>query len=147
MSDSRPVVVGCNGSSDTDDALRFATEEARLRETHLLIVCAYFRPVEPDLEDFDLPDAQLRARALSRAQAALRRALDLPPSADLAGFQFVAVEGDPGHVLIEQAGDAAMIVLGSHERPVLRRLFRHQTSEHLLHDGHVPVTVVPRVRR
>lgn len=143
MTGTGPVLVGCDGSSDTDDALRFAVHEARLRAAPLVIVCAYLRPVDPDLNDFDLSDAQLRARAINRAEGAVRRALGLAASADLGDLRLVAAEGDPAHVLVEQASDAALIVIGSHERSVFERFFGHHTSRHLLHEGQVPVVVVP----
>ncbi|MDX6254179.1 MAG: hypothetical protein QOJ11_513 [Frankiales bacterium] len=147
MNPSRLVVVGCDGSPDSDEALRFAAEEARLRGGHLVVACAYFRPVDPDLADFGWPDAQLQAKALARAEIAVRRALSLPPGADLGDCELVAAEGDPSKVLLAQAGDAALIVIGSHAHRLLGGVFGHHTSRHLLHDVRVPVTVVPCAAR
>jgi nucleotide-binding universal stress UspA family protein len=143
VAEGHPIVVGCDGSPDSDNALRFAAQEARLRATRLTLVCAYYRPVDPDLPDFDLPDAQLRARTVARGKTALRRALDLSSSADLSEYEFVAVDGDPGDVLVKHAADAAMIVIGGHQHSVLQRLFKRETSTRLLHDSDVPVAVVP----
>jgi nucleotide-binding universal stress UspA family protein len=147
MTRSRLVVVGCDGSPDSDEALRFAADEARLRGGHLVVVCAYFRPVDPDLEDFGWPDAKLQAKALARAEVAVRRALGLPPGAGLGDCELLAAEGDPSRVLLAQAGDAALIVIGSHAHRLLGGVFGHHTSRHLLHDVRVPVTVVPCANR
>jgi nucleotide-binding universal stress UspA family protein len=111
------------------------------------VVCAYFRPVDPDLEDFGWSDAQLQAKALARAETAVRRALDLPREADLGDCDLLAAEGDPSRVLLAQAGDAAMIVIGSHAHRLLGGVFGHHTGRHLLHDVQVPVTVVPCTSR
>lgn len=72
------VVLGCDGAPDSDAAVRFAAEEARLRHARLVVVAAYERPIDPDLDDFDIPDAELSARARVGCEAALRRALDTP---------------------------------------------------------------------
>lgn len=135
-----PIVVGCDGTPDSDNALRLAAEEARLRHAPLRIVCAYERPVDPELNDFDVPDEQLRARTLERGEQAVRRAFGGHAPAD---YAVLALAGEPSEVLREQAKGAVMIVIGGHQRPLLQRVFRRGTSGHLLHHGGVPVLVVP----
>src|SRR4051794_11802908 len=102
MTGQPSIVVGCDGRPTSDGAVRFAAEEARLREARLVVVCAYYRSVDPDLTDFDLPDATLQERAVTRATLSVRRALgsQAPVTID-----FVAAEGDPARVLEAHAGD------------------------------------------
>jgi nucleotide-binding universal stress UspA family protein len=145
MTGKGSIVVGCDGQPTSDDAIRFAAEEARVRGARLLVVCAYYRPIDPDLTDFDLPEPVLGARAVRKAELAVRRALGLEAHAALDAIEFVAAEGEPARVLESYARDAVMIVIGSHERPVLGRLLHPGTRGHLLHGYEVPVTVVPPV--
>src|SRR5438128_5204169 len=103
MSGQRSIVVGCDGRPTSDGAVRFAAEEARLRDARLVVVCAYRRPVDPDLTDFDLPTATLHERAVRQAELSVRRALGSDPTT---AIDFVAAEGEPARVLEAQAGDA-----------------------------------------
>ncbi len=136
------VVVGCDASPSSDPALRFAVEEARLRHARLLVVIAYDRPIDPDLDDFDIPDAELQKAARARTETALHRAFPTSTVDDV-DFEIVAAEGEPSQVLLEHSTDAVMIVIGSHDRPMLQRLFGRITSRGLLHDSTVPITIVP----
>lgn len=137
------VLVGCDGTFDGDPALRFGAEEARLRRARLVLLIAYARPIDPDIDEFDTPRLKLAARARSRADTALRRALQWPDAADLPEYDIVAAEGDPVGALLTHAAHALMIVIGNHDRTMLQRLFTRPTSEHLLRDTHIPVTIVP----
>jgi len=136
------IVVGCDGTPDSDPALRFAIDETLRRAGRLVIVIAYQRPIDPDLDSFDTPGSELEAHARDRAQAAIRRVLtDHDPQFDQ---QVVAVEGEPAQVLLDQADHAALIIVGDHERSLLARLFDRDTARQLLHaNSVVPVTVVP----
>lgn len=138
------VVVGCDGTPGSDPALRFAAEEARLRGARLLLVAAYDRPIDPDLDDFEVADEVLQRRARDAASTNLQRALSSSPD-QLPDHHVVAAEGDPAKVLLEQADGAVMIVIGSHDRSALQRLFGRVTSRELLHDTVVPVTIVPSI--
>lgn len=144
MTQDQPfVVVGCDGTAGSDEALRFAAREAKLHRARLLLVAAYDRPIDPDVEEFDVSDQVLQARARDAATTNLRRALD-PASGHLPEhLDIVAAEGDPAQVLLDHADGAVMIVIGSHDRPMLQRLFGRVTSRELLHDSVVPVTIVP----
>jgi nucleotide-binding universal stress UspA family protein len=136
------LVVGCDSRPGCGAALRFAFSEARVRATHVVIVAAYHRPVDPDLDEFDTTDQQFREQTESQVEQLLTRTLG-PGRSDLPDYRIVAAEGDPARILVTEAADAAMIVIGIHDRPLLGRLFRHLTREHILHACRVPVTIVP----
>lgn len=141
--DESIVLVGCDGTPEGDPVLRFGVEEARLRGARLVLVIAYFGPIDPDIDEFDTPRSELDTRARSCAETALHRALHWPDASDLPEYDIVAAEGDPIRALLEHSERAVMIVIGTHDRPLLQRLFSRPTSQHLLHHTHVPVTIVP----
>lgn len=137
------VVVGCDGDPSSDGALRFAAVEAGLRSARLIVVTTVCKPIDPDVDDFETPESDLQARARTRTEDALRRALgrrlaDLPPHA------IVTECGNASRVLLNEFGDAELLVVGTHQRHMLSRLLHMQsTSADLIHHGHVPVVVVP----
>jgi len=136
------VVVGCDGTPDTDPALRFAADEAQLRHADLVVVVAYYRPIDPDVDDFDTPRPVLQQQARDRTETCLRRALH-GSGGELPGYQIIAGEGDPAQLLLDNASGAALVVIGAHQRSFLQRMFSQPTSRHLLRDAEVPVVIVP----
>lgn len=142
MNDQQCVVVGCDGTPDGDPALRFAAQQARLHQVRLVVITAYDRPLDPDLDDFDTPDTQLRAQACARAEDAVRRAFNAH-SEPVPDHELIPVEGDPARALLAHASGAVMIVVGSHDRSFLERFFARHTGPHLLQGSDVPVTIVP----
>jgi nucleotide-binding universal stress UspA family protein len=142
---AKVVIVGCDGQPASDSALRFGVGEADYRQLPLVLVTAYFRPVDPDLDSFDASENELRSRAYDGAEAALGRALGLGASA-LPPHTVVIGEGLAAHLLLEASADAVMIVVGRHHdrRLLLRRLINGpSTSSDLLHHARCPVVVVP----
>jgi nucleotide-binding universal stress UspA family protein len=137
------VVVGCDGQPESDAALRFAVREASLRSARLVLVMSFFRPIDPDLDEYDIPESELRSRALKTAEESLCRALSLAPE-HLPVHHTVTGRGQPSRLLLHDYGNAELFVLGSHHRNLLKRVFSgHATSRTLIHQGHVPVVVVP----
>jgi nucleotide-binding universal stress UspA family protein len=135
------VVVGCDGSPRSDSALRFAAEEARLRRARLILVASYQRPIDPELDDFDVPEQRLRDLMRARVDSACRRALG--PAADDGAREILVVRGEPAKVLLEQGRDAIMIVIGRSDRRALSRVLGHFTGRKLLRHARVPVVMVP----
>jgi nucleotide-binding universal stress UspA family protein len=135
------IVVGCDGGPRSDAALRFAADEAELRGARLIIVAAYPGPMDPDLDQFDTPDNELRAQAYAQADRSRQRALG--PSVARPPHEIVVLPGDPARVLLELGRNAIMIVIGRSERSLLARLFGHVTGRKLVRHTDVPVVVVP----
>ena len=100
----RPVVVGTEGSPGSDAAVTFAFEEAALRETSLLAVCALA----------DAPGVLGGARQIKNdfEQLIARREQDYP---DVAVHRYVS-EGSARDALLEAAADAEMLVVGARGR-------------------------------
>ena len=135
------VVVGCDGTPASDAALRFAAAEAELHGARLLLVTAFDRPIDPDSDDFDIPDEVLRRQARDGASASLNRALI--KAERVPDHEIVAVEGEPAKVLLEHGDGALMIVIGSHDRSMVQRLFGRPTGRELQHHTVVPLVIVP----
>jgi nucleotide-binding universal stress UspA family protein len=137
------VVLACGGDPSGDEAVRFAVHEARLRQALLVVVATYLRPVDPDLESFDLSESQLGAVARDRAEQAMARAL-AGHGEQLPEHKTVAACGTPGRVLVRDFGGAELVVVGSHHRHLLARMLHGESvSSELIHHGTVPVVVVP----
>lgn len=137
------IVVGCDGDPDSHGALRFAAVEAEMRSARLVVLATFFRPVDPDLNDYDTPDTVLAGRARAAARRCLCQALGCDEP-DLPRHEIVAARGAPGRVLLTGFGDAQLVVVGTHQRHVLSRLLHGpSTSADLIHHGQMPVAVVP----
>jgi nucleotide-binding universal stress UspA family protein len=139
------VVVGVDGSPGAVAALRFAFEEARMRGLPLRIVCAW----EPSASTYvgetfaATPDGFLEAE--HHADEVLRQALELL-GADAADLEALAIEGHPATVLIEQARDAALLVVGTRGHGTAASLLLGSVSQRLAHHAPCPLVIVPPKR-
>jgi|SRR5665811_1460617 len=135
------IVVGADGSEHAEAALRFAAQEAALRGADLVVVCAWEVPmmIEPvgiyPPESFD----RFRDDAASIVQAAVARVAELQPLVTCEGK---AVEGPPATMLLKEAQDADMIVVGSRGRGGVASLLLGSVSQQVVHDAPCPVVVV-----
>lgn len=139
---SPSVVVGTDGGKHSDPALRFAAYEAHLRGVQLVVGIAHLRPVDPDIDSFDTPEAELNLISRDKAHRALLRALDVPPER-LPPHRIVTGSGDPTALLLAIEG-AALIVVGLRHRHPLDRFVHGPTrAAALTRHTTVPVVVVP----
>ena len=138
------IVVGVDGSDGAREALRFALEEARLRDAAVRIVAAWHVPVagyggalvpsDPELVDRLGPDAR---RAVERALAA---AGDLANDVEV---ETLIREGVPARVLLEAAQDADLLVVGSRGLGGFRGLLLGSVSQQCAHHAPCPLVIVP----
>lgn len=138
------VVVGIDGSRQARRALRWALDEAELREVPVTVVHAYadraFLP-RAGLQS----DAQLEhVRSLAHQQAvelsdAALQAVDAPSGGRV--HQVVAV-GSAAGMLLDHAGADALLVVGSRGHGVGQVLVGSVTHQ-CLHHAVGPVVVVP----
>lgn len=138
-----PIVVGVDGSAFGTNALRYAIVEAALRKTKVRVVAAYdfMYPVfraDPELV------ARLRADVEAEAADTVHRALEAERGAgsEAVGVNHVAVEGRAAEARLERAGDAQLIVVGTHGRGLVRRVLLGSVSRQVLNDADRPVAVV-----
>ncbi|HWB22661.1 MAG TPA: universal stress protein [Gaiellaceae bacterium] len=137
------IVVGIDGSEAANGALAFALEEAKLRQEPLRIVCAWeIPPIEYAGAAFvPTPDIATSAEALADDVLA-RAAAALGPDHGV-HIETASVHGHPATVLVEQAADATLLVVGARGHGALAELVLGSVSKAVVHHCHVPVAVVP----
>ena len=135
------IVVGVDGSPHGEAALEFAAEEAALRGARLRVVCAWEFPmvVAPmgvyPAESFE----GLRDDVQALVQASVARVAEIQP---LVACEGVTSEGQPAAVLLKEAEDADMIVVGSRGRGSVASLLLGSVSQEVVHHASCPVVVV-----
>jgi nucleotide-binding universal stress UspA family protein len=135
------IVVGFDGSKYAEAALEFAVEEASLRRARLLIVFAWEIPMMIEPMGF-YPQQSFRGlpdEAEITVQWAVARAQELQPQVACEGE---AIEGHPAAVLLKEAEDADMIVVGSRGRGGFTSLLLGSVSQQVVHHASCPVVVV-----
>jgi nucleotide-binding universal stress UspA family protein len=143
------IVVGVDGSEASHEALRWAAEEARLREARLVTVHVWmFVPPTPIGEPGMIPmppgdyAGQLEAER-GAAQAELDAALaEAFPGELPAGLETQIVEGDAGEQLAAEAEGADLLVVGSRGRSGIASVLLGSVSSHLVSHAPCPVVVV-----
>jgi len=143
------IVVGVDGSETSHEALRWATEEARLRSARLVAVYAWSFIAPQPIGDpgmlavpaGDLP-GQLDAES-DAAQTALDDAVEAVLGAE-PGIEVERklVEGDAGEALVAESAEADLVVVGSHGRSGFRAALLGSVSRHVVDHSKCPVVVV-----
>lgn len=143
-----PVVVGTDGSPASGPALRFALQEAQLRQTGLRAVCAYdftsrySALLWPDAAGFHDLDTQLRDTTWEAVNKALDEARKQVGGASVE-IEIRAEKGRPSQVLLDASEDACIVVVGSRGSGAWGRLTLGSTSTEVVHNAQLPVVVVP----
>jgi nucleotide-binding universal stress UspA family protein len=115
------IVVGVDGSDASKDALRWAVEEARIRDALVVAVHAWQMPaVAPDIGPMvaAATGPYELAELLPQLEEGARRVVE-DAVQEVAGaaagveIEAVAVEGPPARALVEAARDAILLVVGS----------------------------------
>ncbi|MGW4489006.1 universal stress protein [Amycolatopsis sp. NPDC004368] len=135
-----PVLVGLDGSPDSNDALGYACEEATARGTRLVAVHTW-NEITPEgvlrKSDSRPEDVAAAERRLVDQQLAPWREKfpDLP-------IDVVVVHGRPVRTLLELGEDAQLVVVGSRGRGGFTGILLGSTSQALLVHSACPVAVV-----
>jgi len=140
----KTIVVGVDGSAHAEAALELAAEEAFLRKARLVVVCAWLFPTMVDPAGVVVPQTfeGLQDDAERIVKAACGRVAELQPQVVCVGR---AVAGQPAGVLLGQAEQADMIVVGSRGRGGFSSLLLGSVSQQVVHHAHCPVMVVRTV--
>jgi nucleotide-binding universal stress UspA family protein len=154
---SRPdrVVVGVDGSDASDDAVRWAADEADRHRVPLVVVHSWDYPyvlttLEPTLEA--AAQDQLPGRALAQIQACELMQIDaanvLEAGAELArelcgsNVETMLVEGSPASALLSTVRDGDLLVIGSRGRGAVTAGLFGSTANAVLDAAAIPVVVV-----
>ncbi|WP_067903140.1 universal stress protein [Nocardia vaccinii] len=136
--EGRPIVVGVDGSANSEPALATAFEEAALRKVGLTALHAWS----------DIPVT----RPLSgNWEEGMRASEDLVLAESTAGWseqypdvpvQRKLVQDRPVRALLEEAESAQLVVVGSHGRGGFAGMLLGATSNALVHSVECPIVVV-----
>lgn len=134
-----PVVVGVDGSRESDSAVDWASDYAALTRRRLLALHGTgFVGVRPNARD--LLEAERVALEAGRliVDAAVERAVRRHPDLTATGKTDI---GDPPAVLLEEGRRAALLAVGSRREETFKRLFG-SVSLAITHHATCPVVVV-----
>jgi nucleotide-binding universal stress UspA family protein len=145
---SQVITVGVDGSRSSSDALRFALAEARLRGAIVRAVTVWQADtvyagyggilLQEESAAHEKAAAELQDKAI---QVVLREMADAPL------IERRVVRGHPGNELLELARDAALLVVGTEHKGVVKRATVGSTSAYCTRYSKVPIAVVPFVDR
>jgi nucleotide-binding universal stress UspA family protein len=144
----KQIIVGIEPQPAGQRALEWALREAVVRRVPLTAVRAWrtppgidlYYPVGSDLAA-DVPAAEDEAQQI--AEQMLKEARERVAGADAVDARADAVMGAPGEVLVDVAGDASLIVVGTRGAGALSRAVLGSVSAAVLHHARCPVAVVP----
>jgi nucleotide-binding universal stress UspA family protein len=137
------IVVGIDGSDESKDALRWAVEEARIREATVRAVHAWslYPTLYPEtgIVASDVKELRVGVRQFVREFVA-----DLVADSPDVDVDAVAIQGDgaPAQVLVEQAADAELLVVGSRGLGGFRELLLGSVSHQCVQHAPCPVVVI-----
>jgi nucleotide-binding universal stress UspA family protein len=136
-----PIVVGVDGSASSRDALSWAVRQASCTGAAVRAVSVWRRPstVFTPAE----PGARLLLPDLGQAAAdALAKIVSEAGSTPGVHLEQRVVEGHAAPVLLGQAEDASLLVVGSHGRGAFTGMLLGSVSEHCVSHAPCPVAVV-----
>lgn len=128
----RPVLVGVDGSRCGELAVAMAFEEASIRQVGLVAMTTWSRH-DARSEAHDQTSALLEQRLAGFTQKY--------PEVDV---HRVVAEGDPGRRLLQESGDAQLIVLGSRGRGGVAGATLGSVSQAVLQESRIPALIATR---
>ena len=137
------IVVGIDGSENAKPALRWALDEARLRGAPLRVVYAWMPPAYAAGYGL-VPGALVDSVALGAiAKEELDKAIDsIVSDAKDVSIERVAVEGVAASVLVDQADEADLLVVGSRGHGGFAVLLLGSVSQQCAHHAPCPLVIV-----
>jgi nucleotide-binding universal stress UspA family protein len=148
------IVVGVDGSASSQAALRWAVEEAELRDSSVEAVHVWAYVPAPPLGEpglVTMPAASgapvqvevVREAATAELEAAL---VETFPDGTPALVETKLVEGDPAHVLESESEGAELLVVGHRGRSALASALLGSVSKHAVDHARCPVVVLKAPR-
>jgi nucleotide-binding universal stress UspA family protein len=131
------VVVGIDGSDDSMVALRWAESYARDTGAALSLVTVWEWPISYGYLALP-PEYSPDTDANATVEKALAE-VSLPPEQ----VETLVVEGSAGRELVRLAGDADLLVVGSHGHGAIGSVLLGSVSSYCVHHAAVPVVVTP----
>lgn len=138
--DSRPVIVGVDGGSDSLRALKWAADHAGAIGAPLIALTAYQVPMIAGpyaMAGWEDPSS-LEEAAREMLAGAVEEAL----GAD-ARVEKHVLRGHPAEAIVTASRDAQLVVVGSRGRGGFAGLLLGSVSQHVVPHSHCPVVVLP----
>jgi nucleotide-binding universal stress UspA family protein len=139
------IVVGVDHSDGAKDALRFALEEARLRDTPLRVIHAWqfghlgTAGIAGGLPAVGGNREEFRDAAIEALEATIREAI---PDEGGVKVQGRAAEGAAAAVLVNESRGAELLVVGSRGHGGFARLLLGSVSQQCAQHAECPVVIV-----
>ena len=139
------IVVGVDGSAGSRHALQWAANEARLRDAPLTVLLVWQWPAGAYGEvGLGALDADLFEDLAKLAEQRLDEICTLvAPVLDGLDLERRVVEGAVAPVLVEAAGSADLLVLGTRGHGGFAGLLLGSVSQQCIHHSPCPTVVVP----
>ncbi|MEZ5170354.1 MAG: universal stress protein [Acidimicrobiia bacterium] len=134
------IVVGVDGSDESRRALEWAASEARNHAGRLIVITAWETPVLVDGSGFWEGAEHSEEFRIDAEKVATSMAQDV---CDGLEHDTRAVEGPAARVLVDEASDADMLVVGSRGRGGFSSLLLGSVSSQCAHHARCPVVIVP----
>ena len=137
----KQIVVGIDGSEPSQRALAWAVEEAKLHNATLRVVHAWFDPMignyfaSPTVFVSEAIEQAARG-TLDDALAAIKHEDGAPP------IEPILVHGLSAPVLLREAEDADLLVVGSRGRGGFKELVLGSVSHQVVQHASCPVVVI-----
>lgn len=141
--ESRPLVVGVDGSVAAQAALEWAVDDARRRGCRIDAICVW----HPDYGGMigPLPAEVWRELAPEALGAAARKVLaEAVEGVDDLEIRQIVVEGDAKTVLAKASEEAELLVVGNRGHGPIAGLVLGSVSSYCVHHASCPVVVVRR---
>jgi nucleotide-binding universal stress UspA family protein len=137
------IVVGVDGSEGSRRALRWAAEEAGLRQASLLVVTVWQYPVFTTIPAFGvMPPSEEMSREAEAGLRALLGEENLVGRDDLTVLESI-MQGPAAPALLDAAADADLLVLGSRGHGGFKGLLLGSVSQACVAHAPCPVVIVP----
>jgi nucleotide-binding universal stress UspA family protein len=138
------IVVGIDGSEGSKQALRWALDEARLRQTAVRAVYAFLMPlgfgwayIPPGYPDRDF----VRRKAEELVDGVVAEVLEADDEVEV---ERAVAEGGPAEILCEQAKDAELLVVGSRGLGGFAALLLGSVGQQCANHAPCPLAIVRR---
>jgi len=139
------IVVGIDGSRNSNQALHWAMAEAALRNAELTVLTVNSVPASYwSGAPVALAGDQERVEEIRKsAQAAVDKAVAEQGDQQPKSVTVVAISGFPAKTLVEASEKSDLIVVGSRGGGGFGALFLGSVSSQVVHHAKCPVVVVP----
>jgi nucleotide-binding universal stress UspA family protein len=136
------IVVGVDGSHESDRALEWAVDEAELRESRIQVLCAWHVPtvvyssgytpmISPSADE--ATEHAARATAEGAADELRQRGFDA---------EGIVAHGNAAEALVEASAEADLLVVGSRGHGGFTGLLLGSVSAQCAQHAHCPVVIV-----